>query len=147
MAGAAVLLTACDGPTRPTAAELGAPVTLKAGGSALVSDFVTVKFERVVSDSRCPLDVLCFTAGSALIEIRVTIGGDEQTLVLTTDPPGWNVIHGGFTFRLVELQPYPRASRPTPAKDYAVTLVIQTAPSGQARPRMSAPVAFLVHHR
>ena len=118
----------CDSPTRPTVADLGEPFSLKAGSSARVSDIVTVKFERVVSDSRCPLDVLCITAGSALIEIVVTIGGGQATLGLTTDPPGWNTIHGGFTFRLVELQPYPRASRPTPATDYVVTLNVQTAP-------------------
>jgi hypothetical protein len=127
LVGATALGVACDSPTRPTVAEVGEPFSLKAGSSARVGDLVTVKFDRVVSDSRCPLDVLCITSGSAMIEIVVTIGGNQATLALTTDPPGWNVIHGGFTFRLVELQPYPRASRPTPAKDYVVTLNVQGA--------------------
>ena len=128
IAAIGALGVACDSPTRPTVAEVGEPFSLKVGSSAKVGDIVTVKFDRVVSDSRCPLDVLCITAGSAMIEIVVTIGGDEARLGLTTDPPAWNVIHGGFTFRLVELQPYPRASRPTPAKDYVVTLNVQGAP-------------------
>jgi hypothetical protein len=124
----AALGVACDSPTRPTVAEVGEPFSLEAGRSARVGDIVTVKFDRVVSDSRCPLDALCITAGSALIELQVTIGGDQTTLGLTTDAPGWNVVHGGFLFRLVELQPYPRASRPTPAGDYVVTLNVQAAP-------------------
>jgi hypothetical protein len=128
MAAFAALGVACDSPTRPTVADVGEPFSLKVGRSAEVGDIVTVKFERVVSDSRCPLDALCITAGSALIELQVSIGGDQATLGLTTDAPGWNVVHGGFLFRLVELQPYPRASMPTPARDYVVTLNVQTAP-------------------
>src|SRR5262245_1419815 len=124
----AALSVACRSPTRPTVADVGEPFTLKVGRSALVGDIVTVKFERLVSDSRCPLDALCITAGSALIELQVTIGNDQRTLGLTTDAPGWNALHGGFLFRLVDLQPYPRASVPTPAKDYAATLNVQPAP-------------------
>jgi hypothetical protein len=124
----AALAVACDSPTRPTVADVGEPFSLKVGNSARVGDIVTVKFDRVVSDSRCPLDALCITPGSATIEVQVTIGSDQRTFALTTDAPGWNVVHGGFLFRLVELQPYPRASAPTPAKDYVVTLNVQAAP-------------------
>ena len=103
------------------ATQFGQPVTLHAGESARFPDGLTIAFNRVVSDSRCPVNVVCIQKGDVVVEITASLRGESQTLRLDFDhTPRASVF--GHTVELRAVAPAPAA--PQPAKvDYAVTLV------------------------
>ena len=117
---------ACDelqtGPTVPLNREF----ELAPGGSALIEEVsVTVRFNSVASDSRCPADVVCVQAGDAVVRISVISGGRTRDYELHTAANGQPVRDGDLNIALVQLQPYPFSSRPPIAQeDYRATLKV-----------------------
>src|SRR5690242_16769885 len=68
---AALAATACfNGPTAPDAV-VGRPFDLKAGATSTLPDGTRLTFERVQSDSRCPMDALCVWAGDATVAVTL----------------------------------------------------------------------------
>lgn len=140
------LLTACsDGasPTGPTGGPAGPSnpqkvdrtFTFALNDGATVSNGPTtlqVGFRRVVSDSRCPGDALCITAGTAVLEfdIAITEGGFtmSQKAQIATDGPNSEFRIGVYTVDIEQLMPYPFASLP-PIKpeDWRATVRITSA--------------------
>jgi hypothetical protein len=120
-------VTACDeSPTGPTV-SLDARFTLAPGETAAVQGRgVTLRFEGVTGDSRCPGDAVCITGGDAIV--KVTASGDGSSLSLdlhTGDSSRASVTYGSVKVSLVELQPYPFSSRPPIVPgDYRATLVV-----------------------
>jgi hypothetical protein len=117
------LVVACtdDVPTAPT--PVNQRFTLAPGESAHVSGAgVSVRFDGVTGDSRCPGDALCILGGDAAVLVAVLDGSSVSAYELHTgslEP----VRHGELTLSLEELQPYPFSSLPAirPA-DYRATL-------------------------
>ena len=93
---------------------------LEVGESAAVSGTgLLVRFDRVLSDSRCPADAICITAGEGVV--AVTIGRDGrpvENVSLRTDGTGSRAVVGDWALSLTKLDPYPLARRPTPLGDY-----------------------------
>lgn len=121
------LAAACGGtPTRPGDVPLGQPFELRAGASAVLPGDLTITFDRVQSDSRCPIDAVCVRAGEAIIVVLLKTGSsgrDEREL--RTDATGSEIVYRDYTIRLVTLAPYPRASTPTRPEDYVATFVVR----------------------
>lgn len=112
------------GPTGPDAVA-GQPFELKAGATSRLPGGTSLKFDRVQSDSRCPLDAICVSAGNATIAVTLTgQKGAPAPRELHTQPNGSRISYGGYTIALTELQPYPRASQPTNPADYVATFVV-----------------------
>lgn len=123
-----VLLATCAGygQTPRSARELnlkvGRVVTLEGGNLRL-------RFVRVASDSRCPVDVNCVWAGNA--EVVVEVGGrgwrGKRTLRLNTNAsperPGEGQ-YGRYTLKLEGLSPQPQSKRQIKAGQYTATLLI-----------------------
>jgi len=120
--------TACDesSPTGPTV-SLDARFTLAPGETASVQGRgVTLRFEGVTGDSRCPGDAICITGGDAIVKVVASGDGNSLSLDLHTgDSSRASVTYGNVKVTLVELQPYPFSSRPaiTPG-DYRATLTV-----------------------
>jgi len=113
---------ACSSPSGPTA-RLDENFVLAPGESARVTGAdVSVRFVAVQNDSRCPADAVCIQGGDAIVSVEVLPStGGAQTYDLHTansQPVG----HGDVSIALVELTPYPFASRPTQPGDYRATL-------------------------
>ncbi len=64
--------------------------TLRVGETARVeSAGIEIKFEEVVSDSRCPTDVNCIRAGEAVVRFSVEAGaGHHERLQFKVPPAG-----------------------------------------------------------
>jgi hypothetical protein len=109
-------------PTAPRV-PIDSRFTLAPGGSASIDGTsVRVRFDRVVSDSRCPADVNCIQAGDAVIGITVTSDGGTQTDELHTGAGGpHSTARAGLTISLEDLSPQPVSSRQTPPGDYRAT--------------------------
>jgi hypothetical protein len=120
-------LAGCSSPSTPSdGVPLGQPFTLQPGQAATVADTtLSLVFQQVTDDSRCPADATCVWAGEAVVELEADEGpGGPRALQLSTTAAEKAV--GDYTVRLTEVQPYPFASKPPiQAKDYRVTLVVQ----------------------
>jgi hypothetical protein len=83
---------------------------------------ISLRFEGVSGDSRCPIDAICVHGGDALVQIVVlpTRGGSQAYALHTGDLRP--VAHDDLTIGLVELTPYPFSARPIQPSDYRVTL-------------------------
>ena len=115
----------CDeSPTGPTI-PLNREFELGAGQSAVIEDVaLSVRFNGVSNDSRCPGDAICILGGDALVHITATSRQTSRDYELHTGDMR-PVQHEGVTIALVQLQPYPFSSRPpiTPG-DYRATLKV-----------------------
>ena len=96
---------------------------LAPGQSAGVTEAgITIRFDGVSGDSRCPIDAICIQGGDALVRIAVipSRGGAQDYALHTGDLRP--VTHDDLTIALVELSPYPFSTRPIQPNDYRATL-------------------------
>ena len=123
----ALLATGClsiSTPLEPNA-PLGSPFELKVGQSAVVPGGLTVRFDAVLSDSRCPIDAICVQAGEARIAMTLSVSPrDRVQREWRTNPTGFEVRFDDFAIQLGELHPYPASSAPTAPGDYVATLTV-----------------------
>jgi hypothetical protein len=84
---------------------------------------ITIRFNGVAGDSRCPADVMCVWGGDAQVQIEVVSvrGGGRQSYELHTGDMR-PVQHDDLTISLVELNPYPFSARTIEQGDYRATL-------------------------
>jgi hypothetical protein len=112
---------ACDesltGPTVPLNREF----ELAPGGVARVDDAaLSVRFNGVRGDSRCPADALCIQGGDATVDITVIKDGSSRDYELHTGPMA-PVRYDDVTITLVQLAPYPFSSRTIQPDEYRAT--------------------------
>lgn len=132
--GAAVLVI--GGPPRhvtarpQSAAQARAQeVALKPGDSASVrATGVTLVFERVESDSRCPEGARCVWAGDAVVRLGIEEPGkpESRTVVrLHTNPRETREVrHASVRIRLVSLEPRPTLDREIDPAEYRLRLSV-----------------------
>jgi hypothetical protein len=66
-----VLSSGCGGnPSQPSPFRLGEPFEVRIGARAELDGDSFLLLDAVPSDSRCPVDVQCVTAGEALVGVR-----------------------------------------------------------------------------
>jgi hypothetical protein len=117
------LVSGCaDSPTTPTKnVVLDEEFELAPGESARIgATNLTVVFDSVSADSRCPVDVVCIWEGDATVAVSVRqSSGEKAVLELHTSAgSAREKPYGGYMVRLVGLQPQPRQGIPIPASDY-----------------------------
>src|SRR5688500_9815148 len=126
-----VFLAACasggSGPSAPTPA-VNEEFTLAPGQTATVNDAkISLTFERVTDDSRCPVDVTCIWEGDAVVHVQVKTDTDEVTRELHTqggEPRTRKAPAGQYVITLVKLEPAPRSTAPIDPAAYRATLVV-----------------------
>lgn len=86
---------------------------------------VTVRFDAVTSDSRCPRGVNCVWQGDATVALTVSDESGSESIVLHTsggpDRPT-EAVARGFRFALVGLEPQPEAGGSIPSGEYVAVL-------------------------
>jgi len=69
-------------------------------------------YNKIISDSRCPSDVVCVWAGTAVAEFTFTKGSESHKLTLASNPvPGIYIkdtIVAGYKIEFINLYPYPK---------------------------------------
>ena len=112
----------CDETVTGPTAPLNSEFTLAPGEAAAIEGAsMSVRFNRISGDNRCPADAVCILGGSADVSITAVSSGAAQDLVLRTGDMR-PVQHAGFTIALVQVAPYPFSARTIPAEEYRVTL-------------------------
>jgi hypothetical protein len=74
-------------PNRPTPLPLMQPFELRIGAAANLENDVTMTFQDVNADSRCPMDAICVWAGEAVITVVLT----QPSAVVSTSISGLSV--------------------------------------------------------
>lgn len=139
----AALLPACNqgpgaavqGPGTPGAvnadASLDAPFVLRAGERAIVAgEGLTVSFQGVPTDSRCPTGVQCVWAGNAVVRAVLSRDGKAFGAELNTTLEPRSVGYLDYDVALVSLVPAPvNEGGAIPQSQYRATfMVTRTAP-------------------
>ncbi len=124
---------ACAAPTRPDGRPtLGEEFVLAVGESAEVAGTnLVITFREVLDDSRCPSDalILCVWEGDASVTVRAQAALNEpgDLELHTNNQFEISRRYVGFEIRLVELDPYPATTDPTPEENYRLKLAVTRA--------------------
>jgi hypothetical protein len=127
--------TGCGGsstagsPTSPTNPSPGISITMTMTPGQRTSvdgTNLTLQFTGVSSDSRCPADALCITAGEALAVFEATMSARGGVrLELSTLETRRAVAVGDYRVELRGLDPYPFGSLPRiQPSDYRATIEV-----------------------
>jgi hypothetical protein len=84
---------------------------------------LSVRFEQVLEDSRCPTDAVCVWAGNARAHLVLSVDRDEELgLDLNTglEPRAASTL--GYRITLENVQPLPTSGSAIPPADYLVHL-------------------------
>jgi len=85
---------------------------------------IRIKFEKVLSDSRCPIDVVCVWEGNAGVEFSFSKDNEWQTILLNTGIEPTEVSLFGYGIKLVRLEPPVLSTNPPEQEDYIAFLII-----------------------
>jgi hypothetical protein len=100
---------------------------LAIGKSAAIPNTpVTVTFDEVIEDSRCPTGVTCIWAGDAVVKISIkAANGKPGAYTLHTNSPERQAEHDGYRVELMTVTPYPKGDAPIRREDYRITLLVE----------------------
>lgn len=106
--------------------QLGEQFILSPGeSSTIVKEDLTITFEKVTGDSRCPKNAVCVWAGEAVISI--TFEKDNVTYPLELKEPGTSdkavEAFMGYTLNF-HLEPYPEAGVEVSPNDYRLIMTV-----------------------
>jgi hypothetical protein len=112
-------------------AQLNQPFQLQAGKTAILPEAnLSIKFDAVLGDSRCPKTVVCVWSGEVKIALSVSVAGEPPTRVeLTTlTVNGQNVaLVGAYHIELLQaVDPYPQVpEQKIPFEAYTIPLIVK----------------------
>lgn len=110
-------------------AELGKELQLPIHRVAVIAgEDLSLTFEEVLEDSRCPEGADCVWAGKAIIRLTAEKDGEGRSVQLelpggAPDPNGTRT--GAYLLRFIHLAPYPQADQKIPPTDYVATLLVK----------------------
>ncbi len=91
----------------------------------ITAENISVTFQKVLEDSRCPIDVTCIWAGLAEVSLRVAVSGKEKDISLSTPPAENSTVVENYIFGLIGVRPVPRADQNIDSSAYSVTMRVE----------------------
>ncbi len=92
----------------------------------LLPENIEIRFDSIVSESRCPATVECIWAGLAEVKLQFAQGSATQTGLLNTLNDPEFIIVFGKTVRLIDVLPYPQVPEVIiPQEDYKIRIVVE----------------------
>lgn len=128
LALAAAVAACSSGGTGPTGSGTPAPsggtLTLDVGDAAtLPGTSITLFFQAVTEDSRCPTDVVCVWEGNAQVAVTLASAAGRLDSRLNTTSEPRRIEFGGVALTLASLAPYP-AGQPIDPDAYRATFEV-----------------------
>jgi len=132
-----VFLMVAQGDSR---SRLDEPFSLAIGETARLDDAgLSLTFLDVTRDSRCPKEVSCIVAGSAIIRFDAVVDGEKTTLTFEIPPGGEDAQSlAGLTVTLTALEPEPEAGKKMERSSYVAKLVVAATTRGEVNVASSA---------
>ena len=111
-----------------TAATLDEAFALAPGQAVTVGSLsLTVRFDSVTADSRCPASVQCVWAGDGAVHVTLTRAGAVREVDLHTTLDPQSITDTGYSLTLVALDPAKATTDPIPPASYRATLIVRAA--------------------
>lgn len=107
---------AAESSVDPNSAEM------KIGESRTVNG-VNIKVNKIMEESRCPIDAVCIQAGKFVANVTLSAGATTKTLDITEG--GAATTLGSAKITLVRAQPMPMASPPTLPGNYRLFFKVE----------------------
>jgi hypothetical protein len=118
--------SACTGAPPQIEVELGQGFLLPIGREvAVTGENLRIRFEGVIEDSRCPLDVTCVWEGRASVQLEITYDNNTHSVVL--NEPGltdYSVDEFRAYSISFHLKPYPGDVEDISGGDYYLQLTV-----------------------
>lgn len=106
---------------------LGDTVNIKLNETLyLDGENVSLKFDDVLQDSRCPLDVICIWEGNASVALILSENSNKHDIVLNTYRPfGRDTTINNYKITLVDVHPYPMSDNTIDKSKYSVDILLE----------------------
>lgn len=131
LASACTASTSGGGTPPPAAASADDTLSIALGERASPTDgSYTVRFVRLVADSRCAANVVCVWQGDAAVRLEITTprgGAMEATLHTALEPK--TLAAQGYTISVLDVAPYPGTSDSTGG----ARVIVKVARAGAAK--------------
>jgi len=86
---------------------------------------VWITFDSLLSESRCPVNVVCVWAGNASLHFTFSKDGEETGFNLNTHPDFLNdTTISGYRISLLDVKPYPHTDSLFTQNDYSAIISI-----------------------
>lgn len=96
-------------------------LTLSPGEKGTVGG-IALSFEKVIQDSRCPIDVVCIRAGDVTTRISLSSPNEQKQIDLSSEK---EELFGAYTIAIESVSPSPSASTPIFEREYEVMFSIE----------------------
>ena len=105
--------------------DFGREFTLANGEAGTVRD-LSIRFDRVPTDNRCPVGGPCVRDGDAVVVVTLRgASAAPSTIQLhTQDGPDHVARYAGYRVRLVRLEPRPVGEQHVPLPRYRATFIV-----------------------
>ena len=110
--------------------RIGTPFTINFQFKKQVTDNLSITFEEVTTDSRCPCEADCITAGAIGVKIKMQTNETTLTKLFTLkgyDGPKEGVFETefeGYIIELTDVLPYPCNGEPNENGDYSIEVLV-----------------------
>lgn len=123
--GSFFALTAASAP--PSQVSIDTDISLAVGQAvAIESENLVIKFNKVIEDSRCPVNAVCVWAGNGKVELEIQdIGGTPKTMILNTQIEAKVAALKSRKLRLVALNPPRTQGVSISPGGYSITLRVE----------------------
>ena len=117
-------LAACGGGS--ISPGLGEKFALKAGETGdITAEGLTIKFEEVLNDSRCPDGATCIWAGQVQCLVTIDLTGKKEQITLTQLGSAESTTQTYNRYHLVfNVTPYPKLNQAITSTDYRLNLTV-----------------------
>ena len=127
--GATALIAACgvepDVESVPNVSVVGDTTFLELPiGRPANNGVISVTFEGVMEDSRCPAGVQCVWEGNASIRLTLASDGDSRLSILNSALQPQRVSFLGYTIGYSSLHPYPESTDRVDPSEYVARISI-----------------------
>jgi hypothetical protein len=128
-----LLLVLCTGCVRIEViakASLGQEVSLRIGQTAQIqNEPLSIRFNGIAGDSRCPRGVTCIWAGEVKCDVVVTLKGESSNITLTQSGADQSSKTTYNDYRLIySVEPYPEAGKQISTAEYRLNLTVEKLP-------------------
>ena len=112
--------------TTPTGPKIGEEFELAYAQTIQIQGkTITIKFQNIAEDSRCPTGVICVWEGNA--KIILTVAQHDTSVNTTLQPKELTFTGEGgiqYTVRLISVSPYPNINERIKLEEYRIKLVV-----------------------
>ena len=128
-----LLLTAC-GTHGPEQEDFPQTFELRPKAAKKVSNDLSIRFNTVLEDSRCPAGTQCPWEGNAEILLELS-GGDLETVHLNTGGMFPRTeLYNGYSITLDELKPHPAQGTSIEPSDYTAVISVDLESEDSSTP-------------